>query len=121
METEDIDFFQVVITDIYEEFITTVAEEREMELDEVKELADGRVYTGRQAAKLGLIDEVGSMEDAVDWLAEELDFAGSPELVYPEKDAEGVLEELVGATFRGLYGEAIASSAPTIEYRYIGP
>jgi len=54
-----------VIFDSYEQFVRDVAEGRKMKVEDVKKLADGRVYTGHQAKANGLIDEIGSYEDAV--------------------------------------------------------
>jgi|AGTN01.1.fsa_nt_gi signal peptide peptidase SppA, 36K type len=54
-----------VIFDSYEKFVADVAQGRKMKVDDVKKLADGRVYTGHQAKANGLIDELGSYEDAV--------------------------------------------------------
>ena len=54
---------------IYEQFISDIARSREMDLDKVRELADGRIYTGEQAKENGLIDELGSLQDAAEYLA----------------------------------------------------
>ncbi|MGB9802488.1 signal peptide peptidase SppA [Desulfofundulus sp.] len=62
---EEQDIFQGMVNDIYDQFLRAVAEGRKMELDRVKKLADGRVYTGRQAQKLGLVDELGNLRDAI--------------------------------------------------------
>lgn len=56
---------QGLIDDIYGQFVRDVAEGRKMPLAKVKKLADGRVYTGQQARKLGLVDELGSREDGL--------------------------------------------------------
>jgi protease-4 len=61
---------QSIVDEAYEDFITVVADQRGMTLEEVRELADGRVYTGIQAAENGLIDGTGTMDDAVDELEE---------------------------------------------------
>ncbi|MCL0043689.1 signal peptide peptidase SppA, partial [Peptococcaceae bacterium] len=57
--------FQSMVNDIYEQFIEVVSKGRNMEIEQVKKLADGRVYTGRQALELGLVDELGDMRDAI--------------------------------------------------------
>ncbi|SHJ56441.1 signal peptide peptidase SppA [Desulfofundulus thermosubterraneus] len=62
---EEQDIFQGMVDDIYDQFLRAVSEGRKMELDRVRKLADGRVYTGRQAQKLGLVDELGNLRDAV--------------------------------------------------------
>ncbi|MCD5407018.1 MAG: signal peptide peptidase SppA [Desulfotomaculum sp.] len=73
--------FQSMIDDIYQQFITVVAEGRNMELTEVKKLADGRVYTGRQAFELGLVDELGDMKQAVQVAADLAGIEGEPHII----------------------------------------
>lgn len=60
---------QDMIQALYEEFVTMVAKGRNMDPAHVRELADGRAYTGRQALKLGLIDAIGGETEARAWLA----------------------------------------------------
>ena len=60
-----------VVMDIYDQFVEKVALGRNMDADKVRGLADGRVYTGRQALKIGLVDAVGTEQDARAWLASE--------------------------------------------------
>lgn len=55
-----------LIMDIYDQFVTAVAEGRKLKYDFVKSIATGQVYTGRQAKKLGLVDRLGTYQDAVD-------------------------------------------------------
>lgn len=57
--------FQSMIDDIYSQFIEYVAQGRQMDAARVRALADGRVYTGRQAKELGLVDQLGDFHDAV--------------------------------------------------------
>lgn len=56
---------QDISDDIYQQFISEVSSSRDMDIDEVEELATGEAFTGNQAYLLGLIDEVGSLDDAV--------------------------------------------------------
>ncbi|AIS51955.1 signal peptide peptidase SppA, 36K type [Thermoanaerobacter kivui] len=53
-----------------------------MPIDKVKELADGRIFTGRQALKIGLVDKLGDFYDAVDIAAEEAGIKDKPVLKY---------------------------------------
>lgn len=62
---------QGLVTDMYDQFVDMVAQGRHMEVARVRELADGRPYTGRQALKLGLVDAFGGEQDARQWLAQE--------------------------------------------------
>ncbi|MEE8111319.1 MAG: signal peptide peptidase SppA [Acidobacteriota bacterium] len=57
--------FQQQLHRIYEDFITKVAENRDMGIEEVDRIARGRVYTGEQAMDFGLIDEFGGLDDAI--------------------------------------------------------
>lgn len=59
------------VTDVYEYFVELVAKHRNMEMHEARLLADGRVFTGRQALKFNLVDEIGFEEEALKWLQEE--------------------------------------------------
>ena len=60
-----------LVMDMYDQFVGMVATGRHMDPDRVRELADGRAYTGRQALKLGLIDAIGGEPEARQWLASE--------------------------------------------------
>ncbi len=60
---------QGIVDDLYDQFVAIVAKGRSMEPARVRELADGRAYTGRQALKLGLIDAIGGEKEARGWLA----------------------------------------------------
>lgn len=62
---------QGLVMDMYDQFVSMVAEGRHMEPDKVRALADGRAYTGRQALNLGLVDQIGGEHDAREWLAKE--------------------------------------------------
>ncbi len=62
---EQVKIMQSVSDECYEQFTKLVAKSRNLELEEVKSLGDGRVYTARQALENGLIDEVLSFDDAV--------------------------------------------------------
>jgi protease-4 len=90
------------ITNIYEDFVGIVAKGRGMEYDEVDAIARGRVWTGQDAQKIGLVDELGDLQDAIDAAAElaGLDSLLEDDIVFlPEsKDPfEQFVEELAGA------------------------
>jgi protease-4 len=82
--------------DIYEQFVGMVAAGRHMDAAKVREMADGRAYTGRQALRLGLVDAIGGETDARTWLAQ----------------ARGVSADLPveDVSTTGLAGRALASS-----------
>jgi protease-4 len=63
------DVLQALVMDMYDQFVTMVATGRHMDPAKVRQLGDGRAYTGRQALQLGLIDAIGGEHDARMWLA----------------------------------------------------
>ena len=65
MTDEQKQIFQSLIDEAYDQFVEIVAEGRKMEDDKVRQLADGRIYTAAQALENGLIDKIGTYEDAV--------------------------------------------------------
>lgn len=65
MSAEDLRYLESTIDDTYRTFKSRVAEGRKMTLDKVESLAQGRVYSGMQAKELGLVDELGSLKDAI--------------------------------------------------------
>ncbi|MCG8404579.1 MAG: signal peptide peptidase SppA [Phycisphaerales bacterium] len=65
MLPKDRDFIQKLILDFYEIFLDRVAMTRKMPKEEVRKVAGGRIYTGRQALEIGLVDRLGGLEDAV--------------------------------------------------------
>jgi len=80
MTNEERVIIQVMVDDIYNQFVGVVAEGRHMDESAVRKLADGRIYTGNQAKQLGLVDELGNMYDAIDGAAELAGIAGKPEI-----------------------------------------
>lgn len=65
MDKEEKEYFQGLVDSAFSRFVKVVADGRDMSEDEVRKLADGRVYDGNQAVKNGLVDEIGDLDDAV--------------------------------------------------------
>ena len=78
LRSEEKEILQAMVDDIYQQFIETVAEGRNMPAERVKELADGRIYTGNQAKELGLVDELGNYYDAINMAARMAGITGEP-------------------------------------------
>lgn len=85
MTPEERELIQGVIDDTHDQFIEAVAEGRGMEKEKVIPIADGRVFTGRQAQKLGLVDEIGNMQDAIKITAKLVGIKGKPVLLEKKK------------------------------------
>ena len=94
MRPDEKKLLQGVLFDIYDQFVTDVAKGRKLEKSYVRSLADGRIFTGRQALKLKLVDRIGGLHDAVRSAADEAGIAGDYEVV--RYDQDGVLDILLG-------------------------
>lgn len=80
MTSEERALIQAMVDDMYNQFVAVVSDGRKMDPDRVRQLADGRVYTGNQAKELGLVDELGNMYDAIDGTAQLAGIKGKPEI-----------------------------------------
>lgn len=85
MRDDERQYLQGVIDSIYDQFVNDVAEGRRIPVDKVKQLADGRIYTGLQAKESGLIDSIGTFYDVVDDMKKVLNIKGKPSLVYGKR------------------------------------
>ena len=74
-------YFQGLIDDMYVQFVEAVSSGRKLDLQEVRSIADGRVFTGRDAKERKLIDETGNFQDAVDLTAKLAGISGKPRLI----------------------------------------
>jgi protease-4 len=73
--------WETITEDVFEEFVQVVAEGRHMSEADVREIADGRVCTGRQAQEMGLVDELGYLPEAIDRAAELGGIEGEPRII----------------------------------------
>lgn len=71
---------------VYEQFVGAVAEGRHMNKSDVEDLADGRIYSGRQALDEGLVDEMGDLQDAIQVAGRLGGISGEPAVVYPQQE-----------------------------------
>jgi len=90
---EEQEIMQNLVDEYYEQFIAVVAEGRGMDKEEVRSLATGQLYTGVEAEELGLVDELGGLDKAVE-VATELSGAVSPKVEYYKPRAISILSEL---------------------------
>ena len=94
-------YFQDLIDDLHSQFVSVVANERNMSYDNVAKLATGQVYSGKQALAAGLIDVLGTFEDAVHLAARKAGYLDKPEVVYPPEEKKGLLDLLLGDILQG--------------------
>jgi protease-4 len=94
MTPEERALLQTMIDDVLSQFKQAVADGRKQSMDQVTAIADGRIFSGAQAKKLKLIDELGGLHEAVNEAAKMAGIKGKPDVVYPPK-ARGRLMDLI--------------------------
>jgi protease-4 len=85
MQDEDRKLLQSVMDDVHRQFIDAVAEGRSLDLAEVEQLADGRVFTGQQAKSILLVDDIGDLHDAIKLAGELGGIEGEPRVMETSK------------------------------------
>ncbi len=98
MLPEEKDLLKGTILDVYDQFVTVVAEDRKLPKDSVLKLADGRIFTGRQAKACGLVDTLGTLNDAVAIAGGLAGLGPEPRIVRPPKPfrlRDFVMEDVV--------------------------
>jgi protease-4 len=100
MTPEDRAYWQQVTNQIYEQFLGAVVASRKLPEAKVRQVADGRVFTGADAKALGFADALGNFYDAVDLAKQEAGLTGEPSLVYPPEDGARLFEHLMGGAAR---------------------
>jgi len=98
MTQEEKKLLQGVLDSVHEQFIRAVAEGRNLPLEKVRSLADGRIFSGDQAKTLGLVDELGNLQDTIALAAKMAGIKGEPEVIYPEKKRFSLLDLLLQET-----------------------
>ena len=111
-------YFQGLIDDMYVQFVEAVAAGRKLELQEVRSVADGRVFTGRDAKERKLIDEIGNFQDAVDLTAKLAGISGKPRLLRLTRQRVTLLDVLTTdlSSFVPFNGQRMKSQ---IQFQYL--
>lgn len=85
---------------IHRQFIKAISEGRGIEQSKVEKFADGRIFSGEEAKKLGLVDRFGNLEDAIEWAGRMGGIKGKISTVYPPEKKLSVLKYLVNSSLR---------------------
>ncbi len=104
---------QGVMDNVHEQFIKAVSVGREMKIEDVKKIADGRIFTGEQAVEYGLVDELGTLEDAINAAAKLAGIDEEPEVV-TKKDRFSFIDML-----KNRLPDEITDVFPTIRIKYL--
>ena len=100
LSPEGREILQSLIDNVYGQFVAAVAKGRSMEEAQVRKLADGRIYSGAQAQQLGLIDEFGTLQDAIELAAKRAGIEADPAVYYSRPEQERWWERV----FMGVFG-----------------
>lgn len=121
MNEEDRTFLKQFIDEIYQQFVEDVAKGRKLDVAAVKQVADGRIFTGRQAKASKLVDQLGNYSDALDTAAKLAKAEGEPKPVL-YRHRKGLLSELMDEAARTATQRLRSSLTPrtTIELRAPG-
>lgn len=117
MTPEERKILQDMIDDSYQQFASAVAEGRKLDIKRVYELADGRIYTGRQAKEVGLVDKLGNYQDALDRAGELTGLGSNPYIIGSSETLDDVFS-MFSSRFAGknIFSEAL-DLTPRLEYR----
>ena len=105
-----------VIMDIYEQFVQEVSEGRNLDSDFVREYADGRIFTGKQALEIGFVDMLGTYQDAID-LAGNIAGLGINPPVY--KETRNVFWEVFSGGVSKIMARLFELEIPRISYMWV--
>lgn len=103
MTKEERNLLQDVIDNVHEQFVSAIVNGRGMSREKVEKIADGRIFSGEQALELGLVDELGSLQDSIKIAADMAGIEGEPKVFYREKK-KYLLDYLLGNKSKELFG-----------------
>jgi len=115
MSPEERQYLQGVIDNVHAQFVRAVADGRKLDVETVRKIADGRIFSGEQAKALGLVDALGNQEDAVADAARMAKIEGEPRVVLPPKKKISILE-LLREEAKSIIDENLAGSRLKVDY-----
>ena len=120
MTKEEREILTRLIEEIRNQFVTAVSQGRNMPEEKVLELADGRVFSGREAKRLGLVDSLGNFQDAVNVAKRMAHIKGKVKLVYPVKKRRSLLWDLLFKDLFDALMNRLDRPSGLLEYRWNG-
>jgi protease-4 len=114
MNEEERKLMQSVMDDVHQQFIQAVAEGRSLEMSEVQPLADGRIFTGRQAKEARLVDELGDLDDAIHLAADIVGIEGEPKVLEPRRRFS--IRELLESRLPSFFPKLELQSGVSLKY-----
>ncbi|HEY0157524.1 MAG TPA: signal peptide peptidase SppA [Thermoanaerobaculia bacterium] len=120
LSPEERQYFQGIVAQLHSQFVRDVAQGRKetMKFEEVARLADGRIFTGEQAHQLKLVDQLGSIDDAVRTAGKLAGIEGEPTKLWPKPREERLLELLTGGDAEALLSRIVSRRMPRFLYQW---
>jgi len=103
---DDRELLQGMIDDVHSQFIEAVSEGRSIPVERLQPYVDGRIFSGRQAKDVGLVDELGGLTEAIRYTGKLAGLGENPDLIYPPEEQKDYLQRLlqgVASRFLGVH------------------
>jgi len=120
MSEQEKELLKELIFDIQDQFVKAVARGRNLSVEKVQGIADGRIFSGAKAKELGLVDLLGNFQDAVDLAKKMTGIKGEVTLVYPKKAGTRIWDLIIKDATKAFYGIITNTMRTGIEYRWDG-
>ncbi len=119
MTERDRHLLQGLVDDVYGQFVEAVAAGRGIPVERIRTIADGRIYSGRQAKELGLVDELGDLDAAIAAAGKLAGIPGKPEVIRekPRRRIWELLDARFGALFPAPLQESFLEARPLYLWR----
>lgn len=121
LSERDKEMIEGLLSDVQGQFVNAVAEGRNLSVEKVEKIADGRVFSGARAKELGLVDKLGNFQDAVDLAKEVTGIEGDVALVYPKRARSRIWDLFLRDAAEAFYESFIKGLKTRIQYRWDGP
>lgn len=119
MSAAEREILQNLIDDVHSQFVASVAEGRHLQPEVVSTFADGRIFSGRRAMELGLVDRMGNLEVAIRRAAELAGIDGEPHVIYPPGKKPGFIDLFIEETLNRL--QFALQKQRTVGLQYLWP
>jgi len=116
MTPEERELLQEVIDTVHRQFVRAVAEGRKIPVEQIMPIADGRIFTGEQAQAMGLVDELGNLEDTIQIAATMAGIKGKPSVIYPRRRKPSLFDYLTESVAQRLKEEVQETARPGLDY-----
>ena len=116
----DREIIDALIKDLQGQFVSAVASGRNLSVEKVQEIADGRIFSGAHAKDLGLVDFMGNFQDAVEITKKIVGIKGDVALIYPKKSTGELWNLFLESSARNIVGVLTEKGGSRVEYRWDG-